>query len=153
MNNNILKNNEYAKFGYGIVLDGLPDIPEFHFFRPQTRFISNVIVIFLKSLNVWKDIACRDSLHESFKKMCHFLSQILFHCFVCLCICIFFLFCYPTLSLLCMFQSYNDNLFCGRTSLCFFYMTEHNYGDFCNQKQASTKNVNANLTGSLYGAT
>ena len=32
------------------------------------------------------------------------------------------------------------------------YMTEHNYGDFCNQKQASTKNVNANLTGSLYGA-
>ena len=68
MNNNILKNNEYAKFGYGIVLDGLPDIPEFHFFRPQTRFSSNVIVIFLKSLNVWKDIACRDSLHESFKK-------------------------------------------------------------------------------------
>ena len=33
------------------------------------------------------------------------------------------------------------------------HMTEHNYGDFCNQKQASTKNVNANLTGSLYGAT
>ena len=32
-------------------------------------------------------------------------------------------------------------------------MTEHNYGDFCNQKQASTKNVNANLSGSLYGAT
>ena len=68
MNNNILKNNEYAKFGYGIVLDGLPDIPEFHFFRPQTRFSSNVIVVFLKSLNVFKDIACRDSLHESFKK-------------------------------------------------------------------------------------
>ena len=67
MNNNILKNNDYAKFGYGIVLDGLPDIPEFHFFfRPQTRLSSNVIVIFLKSLNVWKDIACRDSLHESF---------------------------------------------------------------------------------------
>ena len=40
----------------------------FMFFRPQTRFSSNVIVIFLKSLNVWKDIACRDSLHESFKK-------------------------------------------------------------------------------------
>ena len=34
-----------------------------------------------------------------------------------------------------------------------FYMTEYNYGDFCNQKQGSTKNVNANLTGSLYGAT
>ena len=91
MNNNILKNNEYAKFGYGIVLDGLTDIPEFHFFRPKTRFSSNVLVIFLKSLNVWKDIVCRDSLHESFKKICHFLSQILFHCFVCLCICIFFL--------------------------------------------------------------
>ena len=69
MNNNILKNNEYAKFGYEIVLDGLPDIPEFHVFRPQTRFSSNVIVIFLKSLNVWKDIACRDSLHESFKNV------------------------------------------------------------------------------------
>ena len=37
--------------------------------------------------------------------------------------------------------------------IIFFYMTEHNYGDFCNQKQANTKNVNANLTGSLYGAT
>ena len=71
MNNNILENNEYAKFGYGIVLDGLPDIPEFHFFfRPQTRFSSNVIVVFLKFLNVWKDIACRDSLHESFFKKC-----------------------------------------------------------------------------------
>ena len=48
------------KFGYGIVLDGLPDISEFHFFlgsgRPQTRFSSNVVFIFQKSLNVWKDI-------------------------------------------------------------------------------------------------
>ena len=56
-------------------------------------------------------------------KMCHLkaeknklnhsgclLSQILFHCFVCLCVCIFFLFYNPTLSLLCMFQSYNDNI-------------------------------------------
>ena len=38
------------KFGYGIVLDGLPDIPEFHFFlgsgHPQTRFSLNVVVIF-----------------------------------------------------------------------------------------------------------
>ena len=32
----------------------------------------------------------------------------------------FVLFYYPTLSLLCMFQSYNDNLFCGWTSSCFF---------------------------------
>ena len=49
------------KFGYEIVLDGLPDIPEFNFFflwsgRPQIRFSSNVVFIFQKSLNVWKDI-------------------------------------------------------------------------------------------------
>ena len=50
------------KFGYGIVLDGLPDIPEFHFFwglgsgRPQTQFSSNVAFLFQKSLNVWKYI-------------------------------------------------------------------------------------------------
>ena len=31
-----------------------------------------------------------------------------------------------------------------------FYMTEHNYSVFCNQKQCST---NANLSGNLYGAT
>ena len=31
-------------------------------------------------------------------------------------------------------------------------MTEHNYRVFCNQKQGSTKNVNANLSGNLYGA-
>ena len=111
MNKNILKNNEYAKFGYGIVLDGLPDIPEFHIFRPQTGFSSNVIVIFLKSLNVWKDIACRDSLHESFLKNVSFPEPDTISLFCC----IFFLFYYPTLSLLCMFQSYNDNLFCGRT--------------------------------------
>ena len=34
-----------------------------------------------------------------------------------------------------------------------FYMTEHNYSVFCNQKQGSTKNDNANLSGNLYGAT
>ena len=34
-----------------------------------------------------------------------------------------------------------------------FYMTEHNYSVFCNQKQGSTKNVTANLSGNLYGAT
>ena len=90
------------KFGYGIVLDGLPDIPEFHFFlgsgRPQTRFSTNVLFIFQKSLNVWKSQACRNSPHGPIKKeMCHLkaeknklnhsgclLSQILFHCFVCL---------------------------------------------------------------------
>ena len=54
------------KFGYGIVLDGLPDIPEFHFFlgsgRPQTRISSNVVFIFQKSLNVWKD-TCLKAKH------------------------------------------------------------------------------------------
>ena len=30
-----------------------------------------------------------------------------------------------------------------------FYMTEHNYSVFCNQKQGSTKNVNANLSGNM----
>ena len=92
------------KFGHGVVLDGLPDIPEFHFFlgsgRPQTRF--NVVFIFQKSLNVWKDI-CLEAKHvgthliDQLKKMCHLkaennklnhseclLSKILFHCFVCL---------------------------------------------------------------------
>ena len=53
-------------FGYGIVLDGLPDIPEFHVFlgsrRPQTRFSSNDVFIFQKSLNVWKDI-CLEVKH------------------------------------------------------------------------------------------
>ena len=42
------------------------------------------------------------------------------HCLFAYVICIFFLLYYPTLSLLCMFQSYNDNLFCGWTSSCFF---------------------------------
>ena len=80
--------------------------------------------------------AYRDSPHGPIEKeMCHLkaeknksgclLSQILFHCLTVLfayVICIFFLFYtyYPTLSLLCMFQSYNDNLFCGWTSSCFF---------------------------------
>ena len=101
------------KFGYGIVLDGLPNIPEFHFFlgsgRPQTtRFSSNVVFIFQKSLNVWKCI-CLEAKHvgthprthlmdQLKKEMCHLkaeknklnhseclLSQILFQCFVCLC--------------------------------------------------------------------
>ena len=73
--------------------------------------------------------ACRGSPHGPIEKeMCHLKaeknklnhsrclrSQILFHCFVCLCICIFFLFYNPTLSLLCMFQPYN-NKSCRRTA-------------------------------------
>ena len=62
------------KFGYGIVLDGLPDIPEFHFFF-QTQFSSNVVFTFRKSLNVWKDI-CLEAKHvgahlmDQLKKKC-----------------------------------------------------------------------------------
>ena len=149
MNNNILKNNEYSKFGYGIVLDGLPDIPEFHFFRPQTRFSSTVIVIFLKSLNVSKDIACRDSLHESFKQNVSFLEPDTISPF-CLLMYMYFLFILIPHFVLIM---YIMIIFLWTDITLLFYMTEHNYGDFCNQKQASTKNVNANLTGSLYGAT
>ena len=65
-----------------------------------TRFSSNVVFIFQKSLNVWKYICleaiCLEGPIE--KEMCHLkaeknkvynsgclLSQILFHCFVCLC--------------------------------------------------------------------
>ena len=62
------------KFGYGIVLDGLPDVPEFHFFLgygcPQTRFSSNVVFIFQKSLNVWKDI-CLGAKHVGTHLMDH----------------------------------------------------------------------------------
>ena len=67
------------KFGYEIVLDVLPDIPEFHFFLgsrcPQTRFSSNVVFIFQKSLNVLKDI-CLEAKHvgahlmDQLKKKC-----------------------------------------------------------------------------------
>ena len=54
------------KFGYGIVLDGLPDIPEFNYFlgsgRPQTQFSSNVVFISQKSLNARKGI-CLEAKH------------------------------------------------------------------------------------------
>ena len=57
---------DMLKFGYDIVLDGLPDIPEFPFFlgagRPQTRFNLNVEFIFQKALHVWKDI-CLEAKH------------------------------------------------------------------------------------------
>ena len=63
------------KFGYGIVLDGLPVIPESYFFlesgHPQTRFSSNAVFIFQKSLNVWKNI-CLDAKHVG----AHFLDQL-----------------------------------------------------------------------------
>ena len=59
------------KFGYGIVLDGLPDIPEFHFFlgsgRHQTRFSSNVVFIFQKGLEA-KHVGAH--LMDQLKKKC-----------------------------------------------------------------------------------
>ena len=80
--------------------------------RPQTRFSSNVVFIFQKSLNVWKDIimsgsqACRGSPHGPVEKeICHFkaeknklnhsgcvLSQILLFSMFCLLVYMYFLF-------------------------------------------------------------
>ena len=89
-------------FGYEIVLHGLPDIPDFFFIFififffyfffffffffggggsgcPQTRFSSNVVFIFQKSLNLWKDIyleASRGSPHGPIEKeMCHLKAE------------------------------------------------------------------------------
>ena len=52
------------KFGYGIVLDGLPDIPEFHFFfwglgndPPRPDLVLILYSYFRKSLNIWKDMS------------------------------------------------------------------------------------------------
>ena len=50
------------KFGYGIVLDGLPDIPEFYFFFWGLDAPRPDLFIFQKSLNVWKDI-CLGAKH------------------------------------------------------------------------------------------
>ena len=69
------------KFGYGMVLDGLPDIPEFHFFLGlgASRSSSNVVLIFKKSLNVWKYMyICLEAKHVGTHlmgqlKMCHFV--------------------------------------------------------------------------------
>ena len=68
------------KFGYGIVLDGLPDIPEFQFFSgvwtpPDLILFKCCIQIFQKSLNVWKDM-CLEAKHvgthlmDQLKKKC-----------------------------------------------------------------------------------
>ena len=124
------------KFGYRVVLDGLPDIPEFHFFlgsgRPKTQFSSNVVFNISEILeclerHISGSQACRDSLQGPIEKeMCHLkaeknkfnhsgclVSQILFHCFVCLCYMYFLFILLPHFVLIMMFQSYNDNLFCG----------------------------------------
>ena len=70
------------KFCYGIVLDGLPDIPEFHFFwgldAPDPIYIvHNVVFIFQKSLNVWKDI-CPEAKHVG----AHLLDQLKIKCVI-----------------------------------------------------------------------
>ena len=66
-------------FAYGIVLDGLPDILEFHFFlgseRPKIRISSKVVFIFQKSLNVWKVVCLEVNyvgayLMDQLKKNC-----------------------------------------------------------------------------------
>ena len=126
------------KFGYGTVLDGLTDIPEFFsgVWTPPNliKFKCCIPISECFERHMSESQACRGSLHGPIEQeMCHLkaeknrlnhsgclLSQILLHCFLCLCVCIFFLFYCSTLSLLYMFQSYNDNLFCGWTSSCFF---------------------------------
>ena len=45
--------------------------------RPQTRFSSNVIFIFLKSLNVWKEI-CLEAKHVG----AHFMNQLKKKCVI-----------------------------------------------------------------------
>ena len=111
--------------------------------------------------------ACRGSPHGPIEKeMCHLkaeknklnhsgclLSQILFLCFVCLCICIFF---FHSITPLCPYYVCSNpiliifDIFSMDGHHLAFYMTKHNYSVFCNQKQGST---NANLSGNLYGAT
>ena len=124
------------KFGCVIVLVNLPDIPEFYVFfflgsgRPQTKFSSNVVFICQKSLNVWKDI-CLEAKHvgallmdqlkkkgvmEGREKINHLgclLSQILIHCFVCLCICIFY-----SITQLCPYYVCSNPIMIWTSSCC-----------------------------------
>ena len=77
MNNNIKRIMNMLKFGYGIVLDGLLDIPEFHFFlgsgRPKTRFSSNAVFIFY----VWK-VLCLETKHVG----AHLVGQVKKKCVI-----------------------------------------------------------------------
>ena len=83
------------------------------------------------------------------------LSQILFHCFVWLCYMYFLFILLPHFVLITCYACSNPIMiiFMRMDIILLIYMTEHNYIVFCNQKQGSTKNVNANLSGNLYGAT
>ena len=71
------------KFGYGIVLDGFPDIPEFHFFwgldTPRPDLVQMLYSdIFQKSLNVSKDI-CLEAKHLG----AHHIDQLKKKCVIC----------------------------------------------------------------------
>ena len=106
------------KFGYEIVLDGLPDIPEFHFFwgldaQDPIKFqccihISEILECECLERQMSGSQTCRGLPHGPIEKeICHkinhsgcLLSQILFHCFVCsLLMYMYFLFIVFTLCL------------------------------------------------------
>ena len=106
--------------------------------------------------------ACRGSPHGPIEKeMCHlkveknkscfFLSQILFHCFVLFAY--VYAFSFYSITPLCTFYVCSNPkmlIFSVDGHHLAFYMTEHNDSVFCcNQKQGSTKNVNANLSDNL----
>ena len=55
------------KFGYGMVLDDLPDIPEFHFFLGSIKFkccIHILEILECLEIHMSGSQACRDSPHE-----------------------------------------------------------------------------------------
>ena len=111
--------------------------------------------------------ACRGSPHGPVEKeMCHLkaeknkinhseclLSQILFLCFFFACVYVFSL---HSITRLCPYYVCSNpimiifDIFSMDGHHLAFYMTEHNYSVFCNQKQGNT---NANLSCNLYGAT
>ena len=70
------------RFGYRVVLDGLPDISEFHFFlgsggrAPQAQFSLNVVFVFQKSLNIGK--TCLDAKHVG----AHLMDQLIKKCVI-----------------------------------------------------------------------
>ena len=70
------------KFGYRIVLDGLPDISEFHFFlgsggqANQAQFSLNVVFVFQKSWNIGK--TSLDAKHVG----AHLMDQLIKKCVI-----------------------------------------------------------------------
>ena len=116
------------KFGYGVVLDGLPDlrvpdIPEFHFFlgsgRPQTRFRSNVVFNISEILECLErhmsgSQACRGSPQGPVEKeMCHLKAEKNK---------LFWMFTEPvTISLFCLLMLYVFSFY-SITPLCPYYV-------------------------------